>query len=93
MVWLVGKKVIHHQLDLGCERVNIPVRVKFEFEILKGSFVTDSLSTDSLYNRQLLQKRYPQLDLISLDQSIEQLVKREIYNYINQLGLMRVDDG
>jgi len=33
MVWVVEKKVVHHMLGLGFERVDIPIRVKFEFEV------------------------------------------------------------
>jgi hypothetical protein len=33
MVWLVEKKTFYHFLDLGFESVEIPIRVKFEFEV------------------------------------------------------------
>ena len=33
MVWLVEKKVIYHTIDMGFELVEIPVGVKFEFEV------------------------------------------------------------
>jgi hypothetical protein len=43
-MWLVEKKIFYHLLDMGFERVRIPVRVKFEFEVKEGSLVSDSLS-------------------------------------------------
>ena len=43
MVWLVEKKVVYHLLDLGFKRIEIPIRVKFEFEVKEGVFVPDSL--------------------------------------------------
>jgi hypothetical protein len=39
-----------------------------------------------------LWKRYPQLDLITLDASIHQTAKREILNELNQSGLLRVNE-
>jgi len=92
-MWLVEKKVIKHRLDLGYERIQIPVRVKFEYEVKEGSVIMDSLMLHLLYNQQILKKRYPQLDLISLDASIHQTVKREILNELNQSGLLRVDES
>ena len=59
MVWLVEKKIFHHQFDLGFEGVAIPIRVKFEFEVRDGALVPDSLSKNVLYNQSALEKRYP----------------------------------
>lgn len=44
MVWVVENKIVHHVLYMGFERVEIPVRVKFEFEVKEGVFVSGSLS-------------------------------------------------
>jgi hypothetical protein len=44
MAWFVEKKVVYHLLDLGFERIEIPIRVKFEFEVKEGVFVPDSLA-------------------------------------------------
>jgi hypothetical protein len=52
MVWVVEKKVFYHILDMGFESVGIPIRVKFEFEVKDGSFVPNSLTSESLYNQQ-----------------------------------------
>jgi len=91
-MWLIEKKVIQHRLDLGYERIQIPVRVKFEYEVKDGSVIMDSLTLHLLYNQQILEKRYPQLDLITLDASIHRTAKREILNELNQSGLLRVDE-
>jgi hypothetical protein len=60
MVWLVEKKIFYHLFDLGFEGVEIPIRVKFEFEVREGALVPDSLSKNvHLYNRSALEKHYP----------------------------------
>lgn len=88
MVWLVEKKVVHHLLDLGFEKVKIPIRVKFEFEVKEGSFYPESLSTHTLYNKKVLEERYPGLNLTSLDNSISKTVKQEIIKHIKACGFL-----
>ena len=88
MVWVVEKKVVHHMLSLGFERVDIPIRVKFEFEVEDGSFVADSLSSHTVYNRDALERRDPALDVASLEDSIENTVEREILQYLRECGFL-----
>jgi hypothetical protein len=88
MVWLVEKKVVHHLLDLGFEKVKIPIRVKFEFEVKEGSFFPESLSTHTLYNRKVLEARYPGLNLASLENSISKTVKKEISKHMKACGFL-----
>ena len=88
MVWIVEKKVVHHMFGLGFERVKIPVRVKFEFEVKEGAFLPDSLSTRTLYNRKGLAKRYPKLNLSSLENSINNTVRKEIMIYLRDCGFL-----
>ena len=88
MVWLVEKKVVHHLLDLGFERVKIPIRVKFEFEVKEGAFVPESLSTHTLYNRKAIEVRYPKLNVASLNNSISKTVKKEIFKHIKECGFL-----
>jgi len=87
MVWLVDKKVVYHFIDLGFERVTVPIRVKFEFEVKEGAFVKDSLSTETLYNRKVLEKSYPKLNMVSLEASIQKTVDEEIQTYLKECGL------
>ena len=54
MVWMVEKKIVQHVLDMGFERVEIPVRVKFEFEVKEGVFVPDTISKETLYNHKAM---------------------------------------
>ena len=89
MVWLVEKKVVHHLFDLGFEKVKIPIRVKFEFEVKEGSFFPDSLSTHTLYNRKVLEARYPRLNLASLENSIGKTVKKEIFKHMKECGFLQ----
>ena len=87
MVWLVEKKIFRHILDMGFERVEIPVRVKFEFEVVEGSFVPDTLTKEILYNQDAILKHYPKVKLSSLDGAIEEMVEDEIMEYIRQCGI------
>jgi hypothetical protein len=90
-VWLVEKKIFYHSLDMGFERVRIPVRVKFEYELKEGAFVNDSLSFETLFNRQALEKRYPLTKLELLAFEVEKTVRRNIIGYLNDCGYLRVD--
>jgi hypothetical protein len=91
MVWIVEKKVVHHLMDVGFERVKNPVRVKLEYEVKGGAFVPDSLSTHNLYNKKALEKRYPQLNLASLDISIDKTVNKGIFKHLKNCGLFSED--
>jgi hypothetical protein len=93
MVWLVDKKIFHHVFDLGFERVKIPIRVKFEFEVKDGSLVSDSISIQQLYNRQALEKRYPSLNPGLLDSAIDKTVKEEINKYLLKSGYLKDDNA
>ena len=88
MVWVVEKKVFKHLVDLGFERLEIPIRVKFEFEVKEGTFVPDSLSIDTLYNRKILKNYYPQLNFDSLEKSIGRTVNKEIIKYMKNYGYL-----
>jgi hypothetical protein len=88
MVWLVEKKIFRHILDMGFERVEIPVRVKFEFEVKEGVFVPDTLTKEILYNQGTIERRYPKLNRASLDRAIEETVEDGIREYIRQYGLL-----
>ena len=86
MVWMVEKKIFYHILDMGFESVGIPVRVKFEFDVKEGIYVPDSLSIDSIYNQQAITKRYPGVNMVSLDNEIQKTIQREIRNYLQTSG-------
>ena len=86
MVWVVEKKIFYHILDMGFESVGIPVRVKFEFDVQDGKFVADSLSVNTLYNRQAVVRRYPGVKVVSLDNEIQKTIQREIRNYLRSCG-------
>ena len=92
MVWIVEKKVVHYMLSLGFERVDIPVRVKFEFVVEDGSFVPNSLSSYTVYNKKALERRYPAMDVDSLEDSIENTVKREILQHLRECGFLEGED-
>ena len=86
MVWVVEKKVFYHILDMGFESVGIPVRVKFEFDVKEGKFVSDSLSVESLYNQQAVVNRYPGVKKDLLKKEIQKTVQREIQSYLQNCG-------
>jgi len=93
MVWIVEKKVVHHVLGLGFEKVTIPVRVTFEFEVKEGAFLPDTLTIRRLYNRTILEKRYPDLGLASLERAIDTRVNKEIMTYLRDCGFLNEDTG
>jgi len=76
MVWVVEKKVVHHMLGLGFEKVDIPI----------------SLSTHTVYNRKALERRYPGLDVASLEDSIGKTVKKEILDHLRECGFLDAED-
>lgn len=88
MVWLAEKKVFHYILDMGFERLEIPVRVKFEFEVKEGVLIEETLSKMILYNKGAILKRYPKLRQPSLDGAIEEMVDSELIQYFRQCGLL-----
>lgn len=92
MVWLVEKKVFYHHLNLGFERVKIPVRVKFECEVRDGALVRGSISKSILYNKKLLEKRYPFLVQETLERAIAEKVDKEIHNYLKGCGFVREEN-
>ena len=92
MVWVLEKKVIHHVLALGFDTVDIPVRVRFEFEVRDGAFVPGSLSTQTLYNRDLIQRRYPASNLAFLEVSIGETVEKEIRKHLHSCGFLDEND-
>ena len=88
MVWVVEKQIMHYELDMGFERVDIPVRVKFEFEVREGAFVPDTLTKKILYNKNAIEKQYPKIELSSLERGIGEMVENEIMEYLRQCGLL-----
>ena len=88
MVWVLEKKVFHHFLDLGFEMVTIPVRVKFEFEVEEGVLIPNSISIQTLYNKENLEKRYPNLKLQSLDCAVDKTVQEKIHGYLKKCGYL-----
>ena len=86
MVWVVEKKVFYHLLDMGFESVRMPVRVKFEFDVKDGKFVSDSLSFESLYNQQAVVNRYPGVKKDLLEKEIQKTVQYEIRQYLQNCG-------
>jgi hypothetical protein len=93
MVWLAEKKVFHYFLDLGFERVDIPIRVKFECKLTDGCLDPNSITREILYNRSALQKRYPGLDGLKLEQSIVEKVDEEILAYFRECGFLKEELG
>jgi len=89
MIWMVEKKVFHLDYNFGFESVRIPVRVKFEFGVKEGALVHDSLTKSMLYNKELLEKRYPELDQTSLQRSIERKVDDELQQHLRACGLIK----
>lgn len=71
---------------MGFEKAEIPVRVKFEFEVKKGTPVPATLSKEILYNRKAVEAHYPKVRLDSLDRAIEEMVEHELGEDLRQWG-------
>ena len=69
--------------------MEIPIRVKFEFEVREGVLIADTLSFQTLYNKKALQKRYPQLNLALLENAIETTVNEKILKHIKECGFLK----
>ncbi|UCF03084.1 MAG: hypothetical protein JSV14_05410 [Deltaproteobacteria bacterium] len=85
---MAEKRVFQLIFDLGFESLEIPVRVKFEFEVKEGNLVPDSLTKTMLYNKQLLKRRYPNLDHAGFQRSIESKVDNEIQKHLQEHGFI-----
>ena len=88
MVWIVDKKIFYHRIDFGFEGVQIPIRVKFEFDVRAGKYVPDTLSFQTLYNLKPLQARYTELDAQALEKDIDQTVTIGIDRYMQDFGFV-----
>ena len=88
MVWLAEKKIFHYILDMGFERIEIPVRVKFEYEVKDGILLPDTLTKKMLYNQSAILDRYPNLRMPSLDNAIEEMVDSQLSDIFRQYGFL-----
>lgn len=93
MVWVIDKKVVRHLLEADSQLVEIPVRVKFEFELEDGSLVADSLKLETLYNKALVCKKFPNLDADQLDEEIHKTVDDAIDEHLRMEGYKRVQQS
>lgn len=92
MVWIVEKKVFYYILDLGFERVKIPLRVKFEFEVHNRKLVDNSLTWQVLYNKKMLQDHFPKLQWERLEEAIDKTVQKGIEAYLQQYDYLNQND-
>ena len=51
MLWVVDKKVIKHLIEAGTALVEVPIRIRFEYELAEERFVSGSMKRTFLYNR------------------------------------------
>ncbi|MEE9254526.1 MAG: hypothetical protein V3U43_06300 [Pseudomonadales bacterium] len=93
MVWVVDKKVVRHLLETDVELVDIPIRVKFEFELDDGRLVADSLKLETLYNKALVCKRFPNVDGAWLDDEVQKTVDQAIDEHLRMEGYMGPQPG
>lgn len=82
MVWVVDKKTVRHLLERDGKLLEIPVRVKFEYEYKEGNLVPGTIRTEKLYNRQGVVKRFPDIDVDELDEQIQKSVDRDVRDHI-----------
>jgi hypothetical protein len=89
MVWAAEQMVVHVRVDCGAECAHVPVRVKLEYEVQDGLFTPDTLSFGLLCNRNLLEKRYPQLDLSEVELAMRETVQSAILSDLRATGFLR----
>ena len=82
MVWVVDKKTVKHLLERDGKLLEIPVRVKFEYEYKDGKLVPGTIKTEKLYNQKGVVKRFPNIDINDLEEQIQQSIDRDIRDYI-----------
>lgn len=78
MIWVVRQFTAYHVLDMGVERVRVPIRVEVEYQQKGEEWVGNSLRKKVLYNKAFLLRRYPQLKELDLDKQVEETVEQEI---------------
>lgn len=88
MVWLLEKKLFYHEFDFGFRKVTVPIRVKFDFEVQEGALVQESLSIQSLYNKEALARLYPKVSLEDLDEAINETVHQGVTKYLLEAGFI-----
>ena len=89
MVWVIDKKVVRHLLEADSQLVEIPIRVKIEFELADGVFVPDTLKTETLYNKDFVCKRFPSVDGDWLDEEVRKTVDDAIDEHLRMEGYLR----
>ena len=89
MVWVIDKKVVRHLLEVDDQLVEIPIRVKIEFELDDGTFVPDTLKLETLYNKDFVCKRFPDVDGDWLDEQVGNTVDHAIDEHLRMEGYMR----
>ncbi len=89
MVWVIDKKVVRHLLEADDQLVEIPIRVKIEFELADGVFVPDTLKTETLYNKDFVCKRLPSVDGDWLDEEVRKTADDAIDEHLRMEGYLR----
>lgn len=86
MVMVVDKKVVKHVVQIGDGLLEIPVRIKFEYEIQAARFVDGTMTREYLFNRQAVVKHFPRINPEELDQAIEEVVDRSLEEHLRYSG-------
>lgn len=82
MIWVVDKKVVNHLVQHGECLAEVPIRVTFEYAIESGAVVDGSLSTNVLYNRQFVCKRFPDLAEEALEADVQQTAQAAVNEHL-----------
>ena len=91
MLWVVDKKVIKHVIEAGSALVEVPIRIRFEYELAEEHFVSGSMKRTFLYNRPALVRRFPRLDSDELDAEMEDVVDRALCEHLKFAGYAQGD--
>ena len=91
MLWVVDKKVIKHVIEAGSALIEVPIRIRFEFELAEKRFVSGSMKRTFVYNRPALVRRFPRLDSDEFDAEMEDVVDRALCEHLKFAGYAQGD--
>ena len=82
MISVVDKKVIKHLYTSGTTMVEVPIRLKFEYQLHDHTFVSGSMQREYLYNREALISHCPQIDIDLFEAQVMTVVDQSLMEHL-----------
>lgn len=89
MIWIVDKKVVPHLIEEDGQLAELPVRVSFEYAVEDGEVIDGSLSLETLYNKQSVNKHFPGIGDEQLEEEVQATAERAIDEHLALCGFSR----